>query len=190
MHRYLYSAPTVDAINRLALPAYGLGDYLSKYARTTRRLRPKRGSSSICPARGKRLKGFCRTNLFKRLESSGLAFMLSIEPHILRNHVYLHGIESGLPLPIGTQDASLLDARFTDSERDLYSDEYEENDEATNGEVNGLDLGIEARIRTARRRCIGNTRERGRGDSAGLLPLVSSRSSLKTFSRISTNCSA
>ena len=32
---------------------------------------------------GKRLMGFCRINLFKRLESSGLAFQQSIERHIL-----------------------------------------------------------------------------------------------------------
>ena len=57
--------------------------------------------------------GFCRTNLFKRLESSGQAFLQSIERHILRNFVYLHAIENGLPLPIGTQDAELLDASAT-----------------------------------------------------------------------------
>ena len=57
--------------------------------------------------------GFCRTNLFKRLESSGQAFMQSVERHILRNFVFLHAIENDLPLPIGTQDAGLLDAAFT-----------------------------------------------------------------------------
>ena len=35
------------------------------------------------------------------------------ERHILRNYVFLHAIEDGLPLPIGTQDAGLLDARTT-----------------------------------------------------------------------------
>ena len=49
--------------------------------------------------------GFCRTNLFKRLESSGQAFIQSVERHILRNYIFLHAIENGLPLPIGTQDA-------------------------------------------------------------------------------------
>ena len=43
---------------------------------------------------GTRLKGFCRTNLFKRLESSGHAFILSLERHILRNFIYLHAIEN------------------------------------------------------------------------------------------------
>jgi len=49
--------------------------------------------------------GFCRTNLFKRLESSGYAFHLSLKRHILRNQVYLYAIENQWPLPIGTQDA-------------------------------------------------------------------------------------
>ena len=62
---------------------------------------------------GKRLMGFCRTNLFKRLESSGQVFLQSLERHILRNYVFLHAMENGLPLPIGTQDAGLLDSRRT-----------------------------------------------------------------------------
>jgi hypothetical protein len=65
---------------------------------------------------GNRLMGFCRTNLFKRLESSGHAFLLSVERHILRNFIYLHAVENGLELPIGTQDAGLLDTRTTDSD--------------------------------------------------------------------------
>ena len=62
--------------------------------------------------------GFCRTNLFKRLESSGAAFLLSVERHLLRNHVFLHALRNGLPLPLGTQDAEMLDLRFTDSDAD------------------------------------------------------------------------
>ncbi len=79
---------------------------------------------------GKRLMGFCRTNLFKRLESGGPAFIQSVERHILRNFVYLHAIEDGQPLPLGTQDAELLDPEFFDSAT------YDEDTEAT---VPGLD---------------------------------------------------
>ena len=71
---------------------------------------------------GKRMKGFCRTNLFKRLESSANAFLLSIHRHILRNHIEIHALENSLPLPIGQQEAALLDTRlhdFGDGERDL-----------------------------------------------------------------------
>ena len=73
--------------------------------------------------------GFCRTNLFKRLESSGQAFLQSVERHILRNFVYLHAIENDLPLPIGTQDAELLDARFDDDDdADLFGDDDDDDE--------------------------------------------------------------
>ena len=73
--------------------------------------------------------GFCRTNLFKRLESSGSAFIQSVERHILRNYIFLHAIENDLPLPIGTQGAEMLDTRFTDedcfaTEGGLFDDEW------------------------------------------------------------------
>jgi hypothetical protein len=45
--------------------------------------------------------GFCRTNLFKRLESAGPAFLLSIERHILRNFIVLHAIDHGLDHSLG-----------------------------------------------------------------------------------------
>ena len=67
---------------------------------------------------GKRLIGFCRTNLFKRLESSGHSFLLSVRRHILRNYIFLHALENGLPLPIGTQDSALFDTRTEDHDSD------------------------------------------------------------------------
>ena len=42
--------------------------------------------------------GFSRTNLFKRLESSGEAFLLSVKRHILRNFIFVHAIETEQPL--------------------------------------------------------------------------------------------
>ena len=113
----LYAPAVVETINALALPRYGLGNYLSEsplYPYTPQEARHIRNLSRA----GKRLMGFCRTNLFKRLESSGAAFLLSLERHILRNYVFLHALRNGLPLPIGTQDAEMLDSRFTDADAD------------------------------------------------------------------------
>jgi hypothetical protein len=62
--------------------------------------------------------GFCRTNLFKRLESGGYVFLQSLERHIIRNYIFLHAIETQQPLPIGTQAAELLDARVYDADAD------------------------------------------------------------------------
>ncbi|MHB1559575.1 MAG: helicase-related protein [Isosphaeraceae bacterium] len=124
-YAFLYSAPVVSAINQLRLPRYGLGNYIHETPHSPPSGPEARVIADLSRA-GVRLKGFCRTNLFKRLESSGWAFLQSVERHILRNFVYLHAIESGLPLPIGTQDAALLDARVNDADDDLLPDDEDQ----------------------------------------------------------------
>ncbi|MFZ5447551.1 MAG: hypothetical protein ACOZFS_02795 [Thermodesulfobacteriota bacterium] len=106
----LYSPAVVNTVNSLNLPRYGLGNHLTSQPHdppTEKEQKVIRGLSRA----GKRLMGFCRTNLFKRLESGGPAFLQSVERHILRNLIALHAIDQGLPLPIGTQEAEYLDAR-------------------------------------------------------------------------------
>jgi superfamily II DNA or RNA helicase len=116
----LYAPPVVDAINNLNLPRYGLGNYVAARPSTRPTTSEEKVLRDLSRA-GKRLMGFCRTNLFKRLESSGQAFLLSIERHILRNYIFLHAIVNNLLLPIGTQDATLLDARIMDEDADATS---------------------------------------------------------------------
>ena len=116
----LYASDVVDTINSLRLPRYGLGNYL-KESHLSPPTQSEAGVLLDLSRAGKRLMGFCRTNLFKRLESSGQAFILSIERHILRNYVFLHAVKEGKPLPIGTQDAVLLDARVYDEDADATS---------------------------------------------------------------------
>lgn len=113
----LYADDIVDTINALNLPRYGLGNYVAATPHEPPTQAEARLLQDLSRA-GKRLMGFCRTNLFKRLESSGQAFLQSIERHILRNHVYLHAIEQKKPIPIGTQDAEMLDARIYDEDAD------------------------------------------------------------------------
>jgi hypothetical protein len=87
--------------------------------------------------------------LFKRLESSGQAFLQSIERHILRNFVYLHALEHDQPLPIGTQDASLLDARITDADQDLFAPEEDEDNDHQEPDVPRLHTEADFRRRAA-----------------------------------------
>lgn len=114
----LFSESVVDTINGLHLPRYGLGNYEIPTPDDPPTQAEAKTLQNLSRA-GKRLMGFCRTNLFKRLESSGEAFIQSVERHILRNYVYLHAIESNLPLPIGSQDAAVLDARITDEDESV-----------------------------------------------------------------------
>lgn len=109
----MFSESIVDTINHLNLPRYGLGNYARDSFDRTVKKSEQEMLQNISRA-GKRLMGFCRTNLFKRMESSGEVFLESIQRHILRNYIFLHAIENNLPLPIGTQDVGLLDTRLND----------------------------------------------------------------------------
>ena len=113
----LYSQSVVDTVNELHLPRYGLGNYVLEDLDAPATTAETRQIDDLSRA-GKRLMGFCRTNLFKRLESSGAAFLQSVERHVIRNYVFLHAIRNGLPMPLGTQDAEMLDSRFTDEDAD------------------------------------------------------------------------
>lgn len=114
----LYAPPVVDAINGLTLPRYGLGNYAGAGADDPPTQQEANVLGDLSRA-GKRLMGFCRTNLFKRLESSGQAFTLSLQRHLLRNSVFIHALENDLPLPIGGTDPALLDSRRTDEDERL-----------------------------------------------------------------------
>ena len=135
----LYSQEVVDTVNELHLPRYGLGNYVADNPGTPPTTAEERQIDDLSRA-GKRLMGFCRTNLFKRLESSGAAYLQSVERHVLRNYVFLHAIKNGLPLPLGTQDAEMLDSRFTDEDADqakgsLFDPEDDEQEEETQENV-------------------------------------------------------
>jgi superfamily II DNA or RNA helicase len=127
----LYSDRVVDVINALNLPRYGLGLYKDPKPKQPPTDEEQKLLDNLSQA-GQRLMGFCRTNLFKRLESSGAAFLQSLERHILRNYVYLHAIAHDLPLPIGTQDAALLDEVGNDEDEDsLLSQDWETSEDTT-----------------------------------------------------------
>lgn len=113
----LYGADVVASINALNLPRYGLANYVAAFPKVPPTQAERKVLDDLSRA-GRRLMGFCRTNLFKRLESSGHAFQTSLERHVLRNYVFLHAIENDLPLPLGTQDAGLLDAGNYDGDVD------------------------------------------------------------------------
>ncbi len=134
----MYDESVVDTINGLNLPRYGLGNYIRKKPAQPPTPREAKIIDDLSRG-GRRLMGFSRTNLFKRLESSGYAFLLSVERHILRNYIFIHALENNLELPIGTQGAEMLDTRFEDEDAEavdyatdeLFDDDTGEMAEAT-----------------------------------------------------------
>ncbi|MEH2301055.1 MAG: helicase-related protein [Nostoc sp.] len=135
----LYSESVVEVINQLNLPRYGLGNYvIAKHLQPPTDTEQRFINSLFRGSR--RLMGFSRTNLFKRLESSEVAFIQSIERHILRNFIYLYALEQGLDIPIGTQDAELLDTSNNDEDADsvaaaLFDTETEDDDSTASLQV-------------------------------------------------------
>jgi superfamily II DNA or RNA helicase len=118
----LYARFVVDKVASLELARYGLGNYLAPNPAEPPTQREDKVIRDLGRA-GKRLMGFCRTNLFKRLESGGMTFLQSVNRHILRNYIFIHAIENGLPVPIGTQNVELFDttSRDEDAEACTYS---------------------------------------------------------------------
>jgi superfamily II DNA or RNA helicase len=155
-YSFLYSERVVETINELNLPRYGLGNYIAAMPRQksaqNAALKPTKEESAQLASlsrAGKRLMGFCRTNLFKRLESGGPAFIQSLERHVLRNYIFLHAIAHDLPLPIGTQDAELLDTRSNDEDEEaVLADASDEGDASTDGltKIETIPLRNELRI--------------------------------------------
>lgn len=118
----MYSTKVVDIINDLELPRYGLKQYLNEKPT----IKPTKDEEQIMQnlsRAGRRLMGFCRTNLFKRLESSGYSFLLSLSRHILRNYIFTYALQNHLPIPIGKNIVANLDDYLEDEDIDGDGDD-------------------------------------------------------------------
>lgn len=114
----LYDSDVVELIDTLALPRYTMLDYVDPKKAEGANKEERQLIENLSRA-GHRTKGFCRTNLFKRLESTGYAFMLSVERLIIRNYIVSYAAENGLPIPIGGNSVSVDFDDYTDSESDV-----------------------------------------------------------------------
>ena len=127
----LHSPAVEEIIGTLALPRYGLKLYLREDADDI----AKPGEDIIIEnlnRAGKRMLGFARTGLFKRLESGGDAFLISIRRHITRNAVFLAALESGDKLPVGRPATEMLDESIAESDNgEMF--ESEEREESAEG---------------------------------------------------------
>lgn len=125
----LLRTEVLGIVESLDLPRYGLSGHLKPALPAGLTAADLKVVDDLSRA-GRRLMGFCKTNLFKRLESSGHAFLLSLHRHILRNYLFLHALDNSLPIPIGQPDAITLDTRFGDQGDGELPLKNEEDDNA------------------------------------------------------------
>lgn len=100
---------TLDVIRDLYLPRYQLGDYL-RHGFEADDAGERALLDDLANAARGNLSGFTRIMMFKRLSSSGPAFLATLRRHRLRNLVVLHALEAGLPIPVGPVDNALWEA--------------------------------------------------------------------------------
>ncbi len=116
--RQMVSQATLDAVADLTLPRYRIGDYLLESETLTKAER-KLIDDLTRSGRGN-LMGFTRVMLFKRLSSSGPAFLATLRRHALRNRVALYAVDNRLSIPIGTVDNTLWSGEGDHDTGDLF----------------------------------------------------------------------
>lgn len=100
----LYSDEMVDLMKELKLPRYGLSKYIDEQKAEEASKIDKQYLQNLSRA-GARMMGFCMSTFFKRIDSSGYSFLLTLYRHILRNMVFIYAIDNKLKLPISDENA-------------------------------------------------------------------------------------
>ena len=110
----LYSEEMIALMEELKLPRYGLIHFYDEAKATNIQLHERQIVENLSRA-GQRMMGFCKSTFFKRIDSSGFAFLLTVYRHILRNAVFIYAIKNKLPLPISDEN-SLPDEYIEDED--------------------------------------------------------------------------
>ncbi len=139
----LYSSEMIDLMESLELPRYGLTGYIDpEKAKKASKL--EKGIIENLSRAGRQQMGFCKATFFKRVDSCGFSFLLTLSRHILRNMVFLYALDNKLRLPIG--DENQLPDDFIDDDdvnRDILGKDMELTSALAPGELPKIstDLG-------------------------------------------------
>lgn len=109
----LYSPQMIEMMCSLSLPRYGLTAYLNEEKAKCATGFEKTLLENLSRA-GTRQMGFCKSTFFKRIDSCGFSFLLTLSRHILRNAVFIYAIDNKLRLPI--RDENQLPEDFIDDD--------------------------------------------------------------------------
>lgn len=126
----LYSKEMIDLMESLKLPRYGLIHYLDEKKAADASAYEKALIDNLSRA-GERMMGFCRSTFFKRIDSCGFSFLLTVYRHIMRNAVFIYAIDNKLKLPVS--DENTFPEDFID-DADINDIFQKNNDESSTGE--------------------------------------------------------
>lgn len=117
----LYSKEMIDLMESLKLPRYGLIHYLDEKKTADASAYEKTLIDNLSRA-GERMMGFCRSTFFKRIDSCGFSFLLTVYRHILRNAVFIYAIDNKLKLPVSDENTFPEDFIDDADMNDLFTD--------------------------------------------------------------------
>ncbi|MDE6330400.1 MAG: SWF/SNF helicase family protein, partial [Muribaculaceae bacterium] len=117
----LYSERMIEMMESLSLPRYGLTAFLNEDKAREASVTEKAIIENLSRA-GTQQMGFCKSTFFKRIDSCGFSFLLTLSRHILRNMVFIYALDNKLRLPI--------------SDENQLPDDFIDDDD-----INGITLG-------------------------------------------------
>ena len=122
-YRRMYGKEMIALMEELQLPRYGLSAFINEAAVQTADPLTAQQIDNLSRA-GKRMMGFCKSTFFKRMDSSGFSFLLSLYRHILRNALFIYAIENKKPIPIGNDNTMPEDyVELEDRDNALITDD-------------------------------------------------------------------
>lgn len=123
----MYSDEIIDIMEELKLPRYGLSKYVDEVSACEADAKESQILENLSRA-GQQMMGFCKSTFFKRMDSCGYSYLLTIYRHILRNAVFIYAIENGLPFPIGDENTFRDDfSEDSDANTDIITESDEED---------------------------------------------------------------
>ncbi len=141
----LYSAEMIRMMESLKLPRYGLTAFINEEKAADASTLEKQIIENLSRA-GNQQMGFCKSTFFKRIDSSGFSFLLTLSRHILRNMVFIYALENKLRLPIG--DENQLPDDFIDDE-DTNGSLLDNDSDGNNGDLPKISTDLDEYMRRA-----------------------------------------
>lgn len=135
----MYSDKIISLMEELTLPRYGLNIYVDSNKISKASESEQQVLENLSRA-GKRMMGFCKSTFFKRMDSCGYSYLLTVYRHILRNAIFLYAIENKLPFPIG--DENVLHDNYSDDE-DVNTEIVGEDEIQVSSDILSLPTNLE-----------------------------------------------
>lgn len=145
----LYSDKMIGMMESLNLPRYGLTAFLNEEKAKEASVTEKGIIENLSRA-GTQQMGFCKSTFFKRIDSCGFSFLLTLSRHILRNMVFIYALENKLRLPIG--DENQLPDDFIDDEDvngNILGEEFSRNGLPGKGDLPKISTDLDEYMRRA-----------------------------------------